>query len=109
MVGSVYGSPIVSNGNVYLGAEGGGLYAMDAATGTLKWNFPNGNFRSSPVVFDGVVYLSSYANIWAVDAINGTLKWNYPATTNLEDMLSSACVVDKLGNVFVSSVSGSHN
>ncbi|HET6226163.1 MAG TPA: PQQ-binding-like beta-propeller repeat protein, partial [Bacteroidia bacterium] len=85
------------------------LYAIDAVTGSLKWNFPYNNFRSSPVIFDGVVYLSSYAHILAVDAMNGTLKWNYPATTDLEDMLSSACIVDKLGNVFVSSVSGSHN
>jgi outer membrane protein assembly factor BamB len=109
--GMLYGSPIVSNGSVYIGTENASvLFAIDAVTGTLKWNYVyTNNFRSSPVVFDGVVYIGSYASILAIDATNGTLKWNYPATNGLEQMIASPCIADKLGNVYVSSVSGSHN
>src|SRR4030095_3850139 len=106
------GSPIESNGIIYFGTAGlrrGDLYALDALTGALKWNYVHTNtFRSSPVVFDGVVYISSHSCILAVDATNGTLKWNY-FTLGFEDIFASSCIVDTLSNVYVSSVSGSHN
>src|SRR5215471_19494378 len=38
--GSFYGSPIVVNGRVFIGSSGGRFYALDAASGTLLWQFP---------------------------------------------------------------------
>jgi outer membrane protein assembly factor BamB len=34
--GAVYGSPIINNGVIYVGTEGGSVYAFNAA-GTMKW------------------------------------------------------------------------
>jgi outer membrane protein assembly factor BamB len=107
--GMVDASPIINNGTVYIGSTGR-LFAIDTLTGVSKWTFTYTNhFRSSPVIVDGVIYIGSYASILAVDASNGTLKWNYATTNGLEDVRASPCIVDKLGNVYVSSVSGSHN
>jgi uncharacterized membrane protein YgcG len=35
----VFAPPTVANGLVFVGTAEGGLYAFDAATGTLKWNY----------------------------------------------------------------------
>jgi hypothetical protein len=37
--GQVISSPAVINGIVYFGSTDGNLYAVDAASGTLKWKF----------------------------------------------------------------------
>jgi hypothetical protein len=40
--GTVYSSPVVSNGVVYVGSNDNNLYAIDAVTGTEKWRFKDG-------------------------------------------------------------------
>jgi len=50
----------VVNGVVYVGSGNGNIYAIDAVTGTLKWNYATGNsVFSSPAVSNGVVYVGS--------------------------------------------------
>jgi outer membrane protein assembly factor BamB len=71
-------SPAVANGVAYVGSGDGNLYALDAATGALKWNYSYGPFRSSPAVANGLVYIGSNDNkLYALDATTGTLKWSY--------------------------------
>ena len=54
----VRASPAVSDGVVYYGNEGGFVFAVDAQTGTEKWEFETGEaVRSTPAVSDGVVYV----------------------------------------------------
>lgn len=49
-----------ANGVVYVGSFDNNVYALDAATGALKWSYTTGNFiDSSPAVADGVVYIGS--------------------------------------------------
>lgn len=38
--GGFKGSPIVVNGTVFIGDQAGYFYALDAATGALKWQYP---------------------------------------------------------------------
>lgn len=54
--------PAVAGGLVYVGSNNT-LYAVDAATGSLKWSYPAGDcdFSSTPAVVNGVVYVGSYA------------------------------------------------
>ncbi len=60
---SVWSSPAVSNGFVYVGSLDGNLYAIDALTGKEKWQFrTRGVVDSSPAVSNGVVYVGSYSN-----------------------------------------------
>ena len=76
---TIYSSPAVSNGIVYVGSDDKNLYAIDAVTGTEKWRFvTGGGVFSSPAVFDGVVYIGSFDNnTYALDAVTGTEKWRF--------------------------------
>jgi outer membrane protein assembly factor BamB len=57
---SVWSSPAVSSGIVYVGSWDHNLYAIDAVTGKEKWQFKTGdNVYSSPAISSGVVYVGS--------------------------------------------------
>jgi outer membrane protein assembly factor BamB len=71
-----YSPPAVANGLVYVGSPNSGLYALDAATGALRWTaLTPGTVSYSPAVANGVVYVSAGAGLWALDATNGALRW----------------------------------
>jgi outer membrane protein assembly factor BamB len=58
-VGGFFGTPVYSNGVLYIGSVPGIFYAIDAATGAQKFQYPsiqNGGYESSPLVAGGVVY-----------------------------------------------------
>src|SRR6185312_16375226 len=58
--GSVFSSPAVVNGVVYIGSGDGNLYAVDQGTGALKWKFPTGSrVTSAPAVDGGVAFFTS--------------------------------------------------
>ena len=77
--GSVFSSPAVVNGVVYIGSGDGNLYAVDQETGALKWKFPTGSrVTSSPAVDGGVAFFTSYdGNFYAVDTATGKKKWSF--------------------------------
>jgi outer membrane protein assembly factor BamB len=58
---TVQSSPAVSGGTVFVGARDGFLYAIDAATGQLRWRFDHkiSWVNTSPAVQDTVVYAGS--------------------------------------------------
>lgn len=80
---------------VYVGTGDGNLYALDAASGSMKWSFKsNGSFAySSPTYKDGIIYEGSVDNyVYAVNSINGALIWKAQGgTTGIE---SDAICVD---------------
>lgn len=66
--GAVYSSPIMSGSNIFVGTNRGFLYAIDAATGAIKWeygvfsNLPAGtytNIAAPPVIANGHLYAVS--------------------------------------------------
>jgi outer membrane protein assembly factor BamB len=58
----VQGSPAVAGGLVYFGAEDGFIYALDAKTGALMWEWDEGvPIRAAVAVTDGVVYVATSA------------------------------------------------
>jgi len=58
---SVYSSPAVANGVVYVGSYDNRTYALNASTGVQIWNYTTRNsVESSPAVANGVVYIGSY-------------------------------------------------
>ena len=78
MTESYYGSsPAVVDGVVYIC----GIYdinAIDALTGRLLWNSPEGGGWSSPAIADGVVYVGSTDyNVSALDASTGAVLWKF--------------------------------
>ncbi|GMQ86037.1 MAG: hypothetical protein BMS9Abin07_1609 [Acidimicrobiia bacterium] len=58
----VQGSPAVAGGLVYFGAEDGYVYALDAKTGELVWEWDEGvPIRAAVAVTDRVVYVATSA------------------------------------------------
>jgi outer membrane protein assembly factor BamB len=102
------------------------LYAVDIATGNLKWKYAQypgdsikwsyttlGPVFASPTVVIGVVYVCTggidNGELNAIDAASGTLKWKFTADTGIGDIFASPCIVDQLGNIYESTISGNKN
>ena len=99
-------SPVVAQGKVYFGSGDGCLYALDAATGELRWKFQTGDVvHASPAYAAGVLYFGSWDSyLYAVDAATGLEKWRFktgddPKVHNQIGFQSSPAVVD--GVVYV--------
>jgi outer membrane protein assembly factor BamB len=80
---SIQSSPSVANGVVYVGARDGFLYALDAASGTLRWRFDHqvSWVISSPAVADGMIYAGSSDGHF-VQAVDSTGKELWRAKTD---------------------------
>ncbi len=94
-------SPVVWNGAVYFGSGDGNMYALEAATGALKWKFKTGDVvHASPAIADGTLFIGSWdSNFYALDAATGEEKWRFktgedPDTHNQQGIQSSAAVAD---------------
>ena len=94
-------SPAVSNGVVYFGSGDGNVYALDAATGVLKWKFQTGDVvHASPALAEGRLFIGSWDTyFYAVDAASGTEKWRFktgddPVIHNQTGIQSSAAVAN---------------
>ena len=94
-------SPVVAHGAVYFGSGDGHLYALDAASGELRWKFHTGDVvHASPALANGVLYVGSWDSyLYAVDAASGKEKWRYhsgedAAIHNQVGFQSSPAVVD---------------
>lgn len=94
-------SPVVWSGAVYFGSGDGNIYALEAASGTLKWKFKTGDVvHASPAIADGTLFLGSWdSNFYALDAATGEEKWRFktgedPDTHNQQGVQSSAAVAD---------------
>ena len=72
-------SPTVASGTVYIGSGDQHVYALDAATGTLKWSFATGDVvHAAPALANNIVYIGSWdRNLYAIDAETGKEKWRY--------------------------------
>ncbi len=58
----VESSPVAANGAVYVGADDGNLYAINATTGAKLWSYSLGEpqqLRCSPAIANGYVYMGS--------------------------------------------------
>ncbi len=77
--GSVFSSPILANGTVYIGSTGGNLLALDARTGAVRWQHAIGQFLNdaTPVVVGRVVFVGADRTwVYALDATNGKQLWS---------------------------------
>ena len=55
------------------------MYALDAATGHLRWSYATGGAAESGLVVagGGIVYVVSGGQMYALDAAAGHLRWTY--------------------------------
>lgn len=94
-------SPVVSSGSVYFGSGDTNLYALDAATGNLKWKHKTGDVvHASPAISDGTLFVGSWDSyFYALDTASGKEKWRFktgedPDIHNQVGIQSSAAVAD---------------
>lgn len=99
-------SPTVVGNTLYIGSGDQHVYALDATTGALRWQFAAGDvIHASPAVANGMVYIGSWdRNLYALDAATGTERWRYTTgndtvSYNQIGIASSAAVAG--GLVFV--------
>src|SRR6185295_8927293 len=71
--------PAVAGGQVFIGSYDHNVYAVDAATGALRWQYDaKREVVSSPLVIDGTVYLGGRcSDLFAFDAATGRIKWKF--------------------------------
>lgn len=74
-------NPAIVDGTLYVGNEFYTLAAIDADSGTLKWQVKrdgdNGGAAGSPTYCNGTVYIVNYRKeLLAFDAKDGAIKWN---------------------------------
>lgn len=72
-------SPVVDNNSVYFGSSDGNIYALNATTGNLEWQFKtNGIVHTSPAVHNNTVYIGSWDTyLYALDEATGKEKWKF--------------------------------
>ena len=94
-------SPVVASGAVYFGSGDTNIYALDAATGGLKWKFKTGDVvHASPAISDGTLFVGSWDSyFYALDAATGKEKWRFktgedPQIHNQVGIQSSAAIAN---------------
>lgn len=76
--GPIRSAPVVVGGLVYATSLDGGVYAVGASDGRLRWRFGvrHGGVDSSPAIVDGALYITSGDHhVYALDAVTGEQRW----------------------------------
>ncbi len=78
----IYTTPVIVGDNIVFGGMDWRIHSLDAITGNQIWEFKmiRGWVTSSPVLFDGVLYLSfaDPKEFAALNADNGKIIWERP-------------------------------
>jgi outer membrane protein assembly factor BamB len=94
-------SPAIWQGAVYFGSGDGNLYALDAASGAVRWTFKTGDVvHASPAIVDGKLFIGSWDSyFYSIDAATGKELWRFktgedPDIHNQVGIQSSATIAD---------------
>ncbi|HEV1993522.1 MAG TPA: PQQ-binding-like beta-propeller repeat protein, partial [Candidatus Acidoferrum sp.] len=94
-------SPVIWSGGVYFGSGDTNVYALDAASGKLKWKFKTGDVvHASPAISGGTLFAGSWdSHFYALEAGSGKEVWRFktgedPDIHNQVGIQSSATVAD---------------
>jgi polyvinyl alcohol dehydrogenase (cytochrome) len=97
---AVSAQPTVYAGRVFIGSENGTVYALDAASGCLYWQFKAaGGVRSAitvaPLAGSTPARYAAYfgdfrANVYAVDALTGEQIWSFKADEHAAARITGA-------------------
>ena len=94
-------SPTIVQDTVYVGSGDGNVYALDAASGALRWKFHTGDVvHASPAIANGIVYIGSWDSyFYALDAKSGQQRWRFKTgedhdIANQVGIQSSATIAD---------------
>jgi polyvinyl alcohol dehydrogenase (cytochrome) len=82
--GGMTGTPVVANGTVVVGSNDGGVYALDATTGALRWRqdlkLPDEYISGSAAIAGSLVYIAVAAKsgpvLAALSLADGKVVWS---------------------------------
>jgi polyvinyl alcohol dehydrogenase (cytochrome) len=103
-----WSQPTVAGGRVFVGSQGGRVFALDAKTGCVIWTFQTqGATRTAPVIGPGqgehryLVYFTSIPGwLYAVDAETGAQVWRIKMEEHISARLTGSPVVHK-GRLYI--------
>ncbi|MBN1485798.1 MAG: PQQ-binding-like beta-propeller repeat protein, partial [Chloroflexia bacterium] len=79
--------PLLLGDLLLFGDQSGRLWALDAASGAVRWTFHTGRpIVAAPAAAGGVVYVAAGTRLYALEAQEGLYLWSYTA----EDMLQGS-------------------
>ena len=90
------GSAVIADGVVYIGSEGGTLYALRLGSGNVLWKFEEPEMiQSTPTVCGGKVYVGDDSGtLYAVDRKTGQRSWVFDAKGEIISAVT--CAGDRL-------------
>jgi outer membrane protein assembly factor BamB len=93
-------TPVADISGLYLASLDHNFYALDKATGAVKWTYlTRGPIHSSPAIADGVAYFGGEDSyVYALKTSDGSLLWRFKTE---RDIVSSPAVAG--GAVFIGS------
>ena len=73
------GGIVIDGGSLYIGSTDGIVYALDAETGDLLWNFETEKeIWATPAVNGDTIYIGSFdEKFYAINAADGSKKWEF--------------------------------
>ena len=95
----IEGAAAIVNGTVYVGSLDEHLYALDLASGQVKWTYQSdaangtkvGPIRASPSVRDGLVYVGDADGMFhCVEAATGKKRWTFDTGAEIASSASFA-------------------
>jgi len=96
--GSVFSSPIVQDGVVYIASTNMTLTAIDIQSAKMLWQIQADDaFYGTPALVDGVLYIASLSGvIYAINAEDGFVRWHTQLDTPGAKVWSSPAVANGL-------------
>ncbi len=106
---SMYSSPAVAFGRVFVGGDNGVVYSLDAKTGCLYWAYQADMFgRFAPIAAPisghpgtryAILFVTRSTTAYALDAQDGKLLWKTQIRTGLNNLSATAAFHD--GKLYV--------
>ena len=83
--GGIEGAPAVVGGVVYVASFDKNLYALELASGKLKWKTKLGYMKASPAVKDGRIYIGDLdGKFYCLNANDGKVLWTFEAGAEIQ-------------------------
>ena len=75
--GTIYSTPLIDNGILYIGSLDSCFYAIDASTGIEKWNYKaHDQIFATPVKYDTILCFESGNVLYGLN-LEGKLSWKF--------------------------------